>query len=68
MLNEKIARAEQIVADQRRTKHQKDMELAKLMSEMEGQYQIPAMQNPEWEAAHPDVIKTYRQISDMRSI
>lgn len=68
MLADKIARAEQIVADQRRTKHQKDMELAKIMSEMEGQYRIPAMQDPDWEAAHPDIIRTYRQISNMRSI
>lgn len=68
MLADKIARAEQIVADQRRTKHQKNIELSRIMTDMERQYGIPGMQDPEWEAENPEIIRTYRQISDMRSI
>lgn len=66
-LKEKLERAETIVKSQK-ARRQKDMELAGIMTDMEGQYQIPAMQDPEWDAAHPDVIATYRQIGNMRSL
>lgn len=67
-LDKLIVRAEQIVEDKKRSQQQKDAELAAIMTEMEGKYRIPLLNDLEWNATHPDVIRTYRQISDMRSL
>lgn len=65
MLLEKIARAEIIVADQCRTKSQKDKELVEIMNQMELQYGIPSAQESEWGIAHPDIIAAYRYIRNL---
>lgn len=67
-LDDRIKRAERIRDDKNLNADQKAKKLAEMMTDMEGEYQIPMIRNPEWEAKNPDVIKTYRQISDMREL
>lgn len=67
-LDNLINRAEQIVADQKLTAQRKDVQLSEIMTDMEREYKIPMLHDQEFEAGHPEVIKTYRKISDMRSL
>ena len=45
----------------------RDRALARLMTNMEFEYHIPAIQNPEWEAEHKAVIAMYRKLSMSRT-
>lgn len=63
-----ISRAEQVLADQKLTVQQKNIRLSGMMTDMEHTYRIPAMHNPEFEQEHPELMKTYRKISNMRSL
>ena len=65
VLDEKIRRAEEIIATQD-SPQRKAVLLAELMTELESEFRIPLMQDLDWEKTHPDVIRTYRHISDMR--
>lgn len=66
-LQELINAAEAIQADQKLSSHRKDIQLAKLMDYMEGEYSVPMLRNPEWELKNPGIAETYRKISCMRS-
>lgn len=66
-LEDMIKRAESIRNDQKLNDEQKDRKLAGIMTDMEGQYRIPLLRDPEWEVKNPEVIQVYRKISDMRS-
>ncbi|WP_409276404.1 hypothetical protein V1499_23020 (plasmid) [Neobacillus sp. SCS-31] len=46
--------------------YNKAIELAALMTEMEGSYQVPMLKNEEWEKANKPVIALYRKISRSR--
>lgn len=48
--------------------YQKTIKLSALMSEMEGQYKIPAFRNEAWEKENPTVLAMYRKISMSRSL
>lgn len=67
-LDDWIKAAEAIQENQQLTQHGKDVRLASLMTDMEGEYQIPMLRNPEWEEKHPGVLQTYRRIGDMREL
>lgn len=67
-LDDIIKRAENIRDDKNLNNDQKARQLAGLMTDLEGEYQIPLLRNPEWEAKNPEVIKAYRKISDMREL
>lgn len=43
-----------------------DKQLASLMTTMEREFQIPALQNPEWESQNKSVIAMYRKLSHSR--
>ncbi|MED1645579.1 hypothetical protein P4U99_20760 [Brevibacillus agri] len=45
---------------------EKDKQLAKLMTQMEGEYRIPMLQVKEWEEKNKPVIAMYRQLSMSR--
>lgn len=57
-----------VESDDSLTQDQKDLKLAQIMTEMEREYRIPIFRNLEWEQNNPKVIRTYREISSMRSI
>ena len=67
-LSEWIKKAEAIQADQRYTRHGQDVKLGYLLTEMENEYDIPCLRDPEWEKQNPDILKVYRQIGDMREL
>lgn len=46
--------------------NRRDVRLANLMTEMEGTFGIPMLQNLDWEAQHPEEIELYREISNAR--
>ena len=45
----------------------RDRALASLMTNMESEYQIPALHNPEWESRNKAVIAMYRKLSMSRT-
>lgn len=45
----------------------RDRALSRLMTNMELEYHIPSLQNPEWEQEHKSVIAMYRKISMSRT-
>lgn len=45
----------------------RDRALSRLMTNMEIEYHIPALQNPEWESTNRAVIAMYRKISMSRN-
>lgn len=47
---------------------EKDRQLARLMSELERQYKIPIIRDPEWEKQNRAVIALYRKISMSRTL
>lgn len=65
-LDKIMERAKEIVESQK-SNYQKDIELAEVLTEMEDEYMIPMLRDPEWESKHPNVIDTYRKISSMRT-
>ena len=67
-LDELIKRAEDVCASKALTRHDKDAALASMMTTMEQVYGVPVMKDPKWEAAHPDVFRAYKKISDMREL
>lgn len=50
------------------TRDEKDRQLARLMSELERQYNIPIIRDPEWEKQNRSVIALYRKISMSRAL
>lgn len=47
---------------------EKDRQLARLMSELERQYKIPIIRDPEWEKQNKPVVALYRKVSMSRSL
>lgn len=47
---------------------EKDLQYAGLMSEMEQEFQIPALRNPEWEQENRAIITLYKKISMSRKL
>jgi hypothetical protein len=45
---------------------QRNMKLAELMTQMESEFSIPRLSNPEWEKNNKKVIALYRKISMSR--
>lgn len=50
------------------TDEQKSREYAKLMTEMEKQFNIPFLRDPDWEKENKPVVALYRIISASRSL
>lgn len=50
------------------SRDEKDRQLARLMSELERQYKIPIIRDPEWEKQNRSVIALYRKISMSRAL
>lgn len=46
--------------------HEKSQKLARLMTQMEGQFSIPMLKDQEWENQNRKVIALYRKISRSR--
>lgn len=46
---------------------ERDRRLAELMTELEREYRIPALRNPEWEAKNRVVIALYRKVAKSRT-
>lgn len=67
-MNELLRKADEIMADDTLTGRQKSIRLAAIMTDMEKEFHIPLLNDPEWNAAHPEIISTYRQISNMRPL
>lgn len=65
-LDKLIEKAEQIRADKKLTEQRKNVLLSDVMTDMEREFEIPAMSDQKFEAEHPDLIKAYRKISNMR--
>ena len=61
-------RADVVDTDSDLTQFQKDKKLAEIMTEMERVYKIPIFRNLEWEKNNHKVIRTYREISNMRKL
>ena len=61
-------RADAVDTDSDLTQFQKDKKLAEIMTEMERVYKIPIFRNLEWEKNNHKVIRTYREISNMRKL
>ena len=61
-------RAADVDADPDFTRFQKDKKLAEIMTEMEREFRIPIFRNLEWEKNNHKVIRTYREISNMRKL
>jgi hypothetical protein len=51
-----------------RSTYEKDKALAKLMTILETEFGVPALQNKAWESEHKAVIALYRIISESRSL
>ena len=47
---------------------QKDIGLASLMTSMEQRYKIPMFRDESWEKENQQVIRVYREISNMRKL
>lgn len=45
------------------SREEKDRQLARLMSELERQYNIPIVRDPEWEKKNKAVVSLYRKVS-----
>ena len=67
-LDEMVRRAGEIIRNKNLNGQQKDEKLADLLTELECDYNIPLLKNPEWESANPKLYKTYKAISDMREL
>lgn len=67
-LDKMIERAEAINADRKLNAQQKAVRLGEVMTDMEQEFAIPAIHDQKFDAAHPDVIKAYRKVSDMRTM
>lgn len=65
-LDELLRNANEIMADNTLSDYQKSVALAAMMTDMERKFQIPLLNDPEWNAAHPEIVRAYRQISNMR--
>lgn len=50
------------------SREEKDRQLARLMSELERQYKIPIVRDPEWEKQNKPVVALYRKVSMSRSL
>ena len=61
-------RAEEIIGNTSLTPYQKDVSLAALMTEMEGQYGVPILKDSQWESENKEIFEVYKKISDMRSL
>lgn len=48
------------------TSFARDVALARLMSEMEGTYHIPALENHEFNEQNPEVMELYLKVSNAR--
>ena len=67
-LDEMMRRAGEIIRNKNLDGQQKDEKLAALMTELEGEYNIPLLKNPQWEDENPKLYKAYKAISDMREL
>lgn len=63
-----VRKAIDVDADTELTRDQKDKKLATIMTEMERAYRIPILRNSAWEEENPEVIRVYKEISDMRKL
>ena len=63
-----VGRAIDVDADTDLTQYQKDKKLATIMTEMERAYRIPLLRNLAWEEENPEVIRVYKEISNMRKL
>lgn len=59
---------EQILHDQSLTAYEKDLRFAELMTTMEREFGVPALQSNEYERNNKAVIALYRKISLSRSL
>lgn len=50
------------------SREEKDRQLARLMSELERQYKIPIVRDPDWEEQNKPVVALYRKVSMSRSL
>ena len=50
------------------TQDQKDLQLAQLMTAMEIKYKIPMLRDEQWERDNHQIIRIYREISNMRKL
>lgn len=61
-------KATMLDADKHLTRHQKDVKIAQILTEMEGRYGIPLFKNEQWEENNYLVIRVYREIGKMRDL
>ncbi|WAH39507.1 hypothetical protein [Alicyclobacillus dauci] len=47
--------------------YEKDKALARLMTDMEREFHVPALKNEQWEAENKPIIALYRVISESRT-
>ena len=57
----------QRIIDSNDSDRQKDLDLARLMSDMEVVFQIPALANEEYKKKNPEVMALYQRISRSRT-
>lgn len=48
------------------SRNERDLKLARFMSDLEGRFQIPLFRDQEWESEHPEEFKLYREASFSR--
>lgn len=56
------------ITESKVSSHHKDLRLANLMTDLEGAYQIPALQDEQFEKQYPHLMQLYRTVSDERSL
>ena len=61
-------KATMIDADKNLTRHQKDVKIAQILTDMEGRYEIPLFKNEQWEENNYLVFRVYREIGRMRDL
>lgn len=57
-----------IDADKNLSQDQKDLKLARIMTEMEREYEIPMFRDDKWVVENPSIYNVYKEISNMRKL